>query len=236
MSEIKDYFTGIAIGIKYRPNFSIEDNLGGIIDELLYRKNSLFNYITFPMTDTGLGEKKLHDPKTGSNFFINSTNLILDINFSDKIPKQESNNIINEFFNAATEKIYKIVNIQEINFIGIVNKYMISDESLLKNLFTNFEKITFSDVDTISLNFTRKIVLPETKTNRDINDFENIIHTLVIPRKSNKGYFLQIDYQKIFNPMLASIIDIQYKDFIVKADRYNNVTINEWINRNEKKK
>jgi hypothetical protein len=182
-----------------------------------------------------LGEKKLNNPQTGDNLLINRSNLVLDINFSKKIPKENSGDLINEFFKTATEKIHKIVDIHEINLIGIVNKYMVSDEDMLKKLFKNFEEIAFPDIDAISLNFTRKIVLPETKTNRDINDFENIIHTLMAPRKSKEGYFLQIDYQKFFNPKLASVIDIKYKDFISKVERYNSVTINDWINRDEKK-
>jgi hypothetical protein len=112
---------------------------------------------------------------------------------------------------------------------------MINDEVKLKKLFRNFEVITFDDIDTISFNFTKKIVLPESKTNKDINDFENIIHTLMAPKNSKEGYFLQIDYQKLFEPRLASIIDIKYKDFINKVDYYNNNNINEWINRDEKK-
>lgn len=234
MTNIKDYLTGIALGIKFRPNYSIEDNLGVIIDELLYRKGSLFNYMTFPETSYTLGEKKIINPHTGDNLLINRNNLILDINFSNKIPKEDAGELINEFFKTATEKIYKIVDIHEIYLIGIVYKYMINDEVKLKKLFRNFEVITFDDIDTISFNFTKKIVLPESKTNKDINDFENIIHTLMAPKNSKEWYFLQIDYQKIFEPRLASIIDIKYKDFINKVD-YNNNNINEWINRDEKK-
>jgi len=231
MANIKDYLTGIAIGIKFRPNYSIEDNLGEIIDELLYRKGSLFNYITFPETSYRLGEKKINNPRTGDNLLINGSNLILDINFSEKIPKEEAGKLINEFFKTATEKIYKIVDIRDIYLIGIVNKYTINDEIKLKKLFQNFEQITFDDIDTISFNFTRKIILPESKASKDVNDFENIIHTLMAPRDSKEGYFLQIDYQKIFEPRLVSIVDIPYKDFIEKVDYYNSNKINEWINR-----
>jgi hypothetical protein len=231
MGEIKEYLKGIAIGIKYRPNYTIEDNLGEIIDELLYRKGSLFNYITFPHTNVRLGEKKLVNNQTGDSLIINRNNIVLDISFSEKIPKEESANLVDEFFKTATEKIHKIVDIQEVGLIGIVNKYMVSDEERLKKLFKNFEAITFNDISSISVNFTKKVVLTESKTSREINDFENIIHTLMAPKDSKTGYFLQIDYQKIFNPQLASIVDIKYKDFISKVEYYNSHTINEWINR-----
>jgi len=234
MANIKDYLTGIAIGIKFWPNYSIEDNLGIIIDELLYRKGSLFNYITFPHTSYSLGEKKINNPHTGDNLLINKNNIILDINFSDKIPKEEAGKLISEFFKTATENIYKIVDIRDVYLIGIVSKYVINDEVKLKRLFRDFEQITFNDIDTISFNFTKKIVLPESKTSKDLNDFENIIHTLMAPKDSKEGYFLQIDYQKIFEPRLVSIIDIKYKDFIDKVDYYNNNRINEWINRDGK--
>jgi hypothetical protein len=48
-------------------------------------------------------------------------------------------------------------------------------------------------------------------------------------------YLLQVDYQHIFNPVLASVIDIQYKPLVDKAEHYNTNVINNWINSHEKK-
>jgi hypothetical protein len=205
------------------------------MDELLYRKGSLFNYITFPNTFYSKGERRINNPTTGDKLLINYNNLILDINFSELIPKQEAKNLINEFFLTATANIHKIVDIHDIHLIGIVNKYMINDETKIKNLFHQFEDITFNDLDTISINFTRKIVLPESKTNADINDYENIIHIFSAPKAHKEGYFLQVDYQKIFDPYLESIVDIKYKEFIEKVEYYNTNNVTEWVNRDVKR-
>jgi hypothetical protein len=235
MVDLKQYLSGIAIGIKFRPNFSIEDNLGEIIDELLYRQESLFNYIVFPNTSVGFGEKVLHNPKTNDRLTINKSNIILDLNFSEKIPKESSDNLINEFFKTANEKIHKIVDIHDVYLIGIVYKYLINDSTNFANIYSNFKEITFDEIEPINFTFTKKVILPETKLNKNRN-YENIIHSILTFPNNEKEIFLQVDYQKIFEPKLASIIDIKYDDFISKVKYYNNDTFAKWLERNNGKK
>jgi hypothetical protein len=236
MIDLKQYLTGIAIGIKFRPNYSIEDNLGEIIDELLYRQESLFNYVIFPNTSFGFGEKILHNSQTNDKLTINKSNIILEINFSDKIPKEKSDSLINEYFKTVTEKIYKIVNIHEVYLIGIVYKYLINDSANFKNIYSNFKEITFGEVEPINFTFTRKVILPESKIKKDKNDYENIIHTILTFPNNENEILLQVDYQKIFYPKLASIVDIKYDDFISKVKYYNNDTFTQWLEKNNGKK
>jgi hypothetical protein len=238
MTDLKDYLAGIAIGVKFRPNFSIEDRMGAIIDELLYRKGSLFNYITFPMTTTGgrLPQKTLNNPETGDKLIINSHNIILDMSFSEKIPKEKSDDLIAEFFKTVTEKIYKIVDIHEVYLIGVVHKYIINDSDISKSIYDNFKRITFDDATSISVNFSKKNILPESKAKKDFNDFENVLGLISIVHDKKEQFFLQIDYQHIFEPKLESVVDIKYLEFTEKVKYYNNTVINDWItNQNVKK-
>jgi hypothetical protein len=231
MKDLKDYLTGIAIGVKYRNNFSIEDHLGSIIDEILYRNNSPLNYITFPLTSS---QRNLHNPETGDTFLLNKNNIILDVHFTEKIPKEDSRKIIDEYFRIITQKIYKIINIQDIHLIGIVHKYLITDKDNAKAIYNNFKNITFDDATSITVNFVKKNILPNTKIKKDYNDYENIICTLSMEHSKKNEYSFQVDYQHIFNPLLDSIIDIDYKDFVDKVVSYNTNTINEWISSHEK--
>jgi hypothetical protein len=236
MKDLKDYLTGIGIGVKYRNNFSIEDHSGSIIDEILYRNNSPLNYITFPLTSNlNSRQKELYNPNTGDSFLLDKNNIILDICFTEKIPKEDSRKLIDEYFKIITQKIYKIVNIKDIHLVGIVHKYTITDETSAKAIYEKFRNITFDDATSITVNFVKKNILPDTKIKKGYNDYENIICTLSMTHDKKNEYSFQVDYQHIYNPLLDSIIDINYKSFVDKVIYYNTNTINDWISKHEKK-
>ncbi|MGA3084709.1 MAG: hypothetical protein ABSE95_07920 [Thermodesulfobacteriota bacterium] len=64
MLNISDYFIGLAIGIRFRANFSIEDQLGSIIDEILYSNKSYFNPKVFPKVRSLINGKILFNEST----------------------------------------------------------------------------------------------------------------------------------------------------------------------------
>ena len=237
MNDLKSYLAGIAIGVKFRNNFSIEDYLGSIADTLLFGKNGgLLNSITFPhhTSDISSSQISLYNQNTGDNLTINANNIILDMNFSDDIPKEKSNDLIDEYFKSLTDKIYDIVNIRDIKMIGLVHKYLIDDESSAKVIYKIFKEITFDDATSITVNFSKKNITPDSKVKKEINDYENVICTLSMKNNNKNIYFFQVDYQHYYDPRLDSIIDIPYKDFVKKVINYNNETIQKWIKSHEK--
>ena len=236
MEELKNYLSGIAIGVKFRNNYTINDHLGSIADTLLFSKNGgLLNYITFPNHASNLdsSEITLLNRSTGDNLTVNMNNIILDMNFSEKIPKEKSTELTDEFFNALTKKIYKIVNIREIRRVGLVHKYLIDDTSSAKAIQKKFKDITFDDASSVTVNFSKKIILPNSKIAKDYNDYENVICTLSITNEKREEYFFQVDYQHVYDPRLDSVIDIQYDKFIERAVYYNSDIISQWIKKHE---
>jgi len=236
MEELKQYLSGIGIGVKFRNNYSIEDYLGSIADVLLYSKNGgLLNYITFPYHSSGFitPQMSLTNESTGDSLSINASNIILDINFSEEIPKEKSEDLINEYFTALTQKIYKIVNIHEIRLVGLVHKYVIDDEKSTKAVHRKFKELTVDDATSVTLNFSKKIILPDSKLKKGYDDYENIICTLSTIHERKNVYFFQVDYQHVYDPRLDSIIDIPYKDFVKKAIHYNTDNMSQWIKSHE---
>jgi len=235
MEGLKHFLSGIAIGVKFRNNYSIEDHLGSILDELLYKKNSLFNYVIFPRASSDIlaSQKRLHNPDTDDMIIINKNCIILDINFSEKIPKEKSDVLIEEFFLTITDHIYKIVNIRDIYLIGIVHKYTINDGNTNAVFHKKFKEITVDDATSITLEFTKKNMTPESKLRKGNNSYENVITTISMTHDKDNEYLLQVDYQHIFDPRLDSIVDIKYKDFVDKVNYYNTNTISKWVKSNE---
>jgi hypothetical protein len=203
---------------------ALEDHLGSIADELLFSKNNgLLNHITFPQhgSNPGSSEIGLHNRSTGDSLTINTNNIILDMNFSEKIPKERAGKLIDEYFKALTEKIYKIVNIREIRMVGLVHKYIIDDESNAGIIHKKIKEITFDDASLITVNFSKKNILPESKIKKGYNDYKNVICTLSMTHERKQEYFFQVDYQHFYDPRLDSIIDIPYGDFVKKVIYYN---------------
>jgi hypothetical protein len=236
MKDLRDYLVGVAVGVRYRNNFSIEDKLGSIVDVLLYGSGSLLNAVTFPMAGAALTAKRLDNPKTGDTLIINNTNIVLDVNFSEHIPKEKAGDLIDEFFRTVTGKIYKIVDIHEVYLIGVVYKYAITDTSSSVPLYKSFQDLTVDDVSSIRVNFTKKILLPDGQVKKEVNDYENVICTLEMEQSKKGEYLFQVDYQRIFAPQLASVVDIQYKNFIEKVNYYNNTAVSKWIDKYATKK
>jgi hypothetical protein len=151
------------------------------------------------------------------------------------MPKEECRGLIEEYFKAVTDRIYKIVNIHDIYLIGIVYKYLITDQKNANALYNNFRKLTFDDATSITVNFSKKNVLPESKVQKGINDYESVICSINIAQEKKNEYSFQVDYQHVFSPLLESVIDIDYKPFIEKVDRYNKEVAGKWVESNEKK-
>lgn len=230
MDNLKKSLIGLAIGIKFRPNFSIEDKLGEILDVFLYEKGSIFGPKFFPRTkNNGVVERVLYNPDTNDSLLINHSNIILDISFSDKLSNSKADDILNTFFSVLTEKVYKVVDIKDISLVGIVNKYGINSEATKNELSNKIKEITFSDLNSFDLSVTKKIFLSETKMKRDICDFENAIVSIVkLP--DTPSMIMQIDYQHIYEPKLESIIDIKTKDFINRCNSFNK-QMEEWLDK-----
>lgn len=221
---------GLAVGIKFRPNFSIEDKLGEILDVFLYDKGSIFGPKFFPRTKSnGVVERVLYNPETNDSLLINHSNIIFDISFSDKLPNTKADSILDTFLSVLTEKVHRVVDIKDISLVGIVKKYAIDSESTKSDLQNKIKEITFTDLNSFDLSVTKKIFLPESKIKRDICDFENAIVSIVkLP--DNSSMIMQVDYQHIYEPKLESIIDIKTKDFIARCNSFNK-QMEDWLNK-----
>lgn len=57
LETLEDYLVGLVVGMRYRPNFSVEDQLGKIMDDILYGREAFFNPQVFPMVEHGLNGK-----------------------------------------------------------------------------------------------------------------------------------------------------------------------------------
>lgn len=141
-TQVKKYLSSITIGIRFGPSFSIVDDLGEIIDQILYDEGSFFNKKVFPNVTSLPFQIRLENPKTGDYLSISQQDLILCINFDDTVvksedinPKMKFNNLneIHENFRQLLDTMREY-DFDRIQRLGYVNKYVFNVDELTKSV------------------------------------------------------------------------------------------------------
>jgi len=229
--NLDEFLVGIAIGIRFRSNFAIEDNLGNIIDRILYSKNAFFTPKVFPKAyDEGTG-KTLANDKNGNSLQITSSNIILEIIFGEDFSLKDLATINKKFNEQIIEGAMKELNITQINRTGYIMNYLFPGEELAKNFIGKTIGNTLEGVNDIQLRFSKKQPELESIAKKDINDFYNVIFN-VVKRADKKELFISVDYQKCFDPFLETVAQLEFSNFLQKVESYNSKTFITWLNEN----
>ncbi|MFZ1517347.1 MAG: hypothetical protein WAU11_01150 [Ignavibacteriaceae bacterium] len=231
IENLKDYLVGIAIGIRYRANFTIEDQLGKIADQILYTPDSYFSANLFPMVYTNLNEKVLIDETTNDHLTINNSNLILEINFGNKFNVSDIDEIFKHFNNEIIDGILKKYKITEINRIGIINRYLFKINELADVFINKTIGSTLEGINDINLRFSKKLTAAESLIKKGVNDYYSAIFN-VIKTSDRDELFMSIDYQKYFDPFLPSSSEIEFEEFVKRVNGFNSKTYLNWLNKN----
>jgi hypothetical protein len=232
LDRLDDYLGGIAIGVRFRANFGIEDQLGRIIDTILYSDDSFFNPKVFPGVAAELGEKSLLNTKSGDYLKIDNSNVVLQLHFKgDSAIFSRSNqaDIVNAFKRQILNGVLKEFKIKQINRIGFVSNYLFPIETLSEGFVSKTIGGPLSGINDIVLRFSKRYPSQESLVRKGVLDYYNAIYT-VIKKPSRNDIQMSVDYQKSFDPFLASSSDIEFDDFILKASSYNSETFLTWIN------
>lgn len=233
MDNINDYFIGLAVGVRFRANFSIEDQMGSIVDNILYSKNSYFNPSKFPTVKNLIGRKIIFNELTQSKIHIDNSNLIIDINFSDETGyiKEDVPELIRKFDEQIIKNILLGYKIKEIVRIGFVKRYLYPIEDLATTFVDKTIGNTLGGINDINLSFSKKFTTPEGQVKQDVHDYDNAIFN-VIKKADLNEIFMAIDYQRYFLPFLDNAGVIKLKEFIDRAEAFNSGNYLEWLNKN----
>lgn len=229
IEDVKQYLMGIAIGIRFRANFALEDKLGSVIDEILYRKDSFFNPKMFPRVLSDPVEKSLINENTGDNLRINASNVILELNFGEHIKVKDVPEINDRFQKDIVKGVLEKFEITQINRSGYINKYLFNIEELSKVFINKTIGNNLEGVNDINLRFSKKILIPEALTKKDVNDYYNVIFS-IIKKVDRKEIFFSVDYQKYFAPVLDRANQLEFPKFINDVEQYNSLNYVKWLN------
>jgi len=233
MDQVDDFFVGMALGVRFRANFSIEDQMGRIVDEILYSKGSYFNSTIFPQVRGTIGTKALYNQENQNRIQIDNSNIILDINFDDNISfsKSQAPQILKKFEEQIVRGIMTEFKIREIVRIGYLKRYLYKIEDLASTFVDKTIGNTLGGINDINLSFSKKYTTADGLVLQTIDDYDNAIFN-VIKKADLKEIFMAIDYQRYFNPFLASAADLKMTSFIERAESFNTGSYLDWLNKN----
>lgn len=112
--QLSESLISMVIGVRFRANFSIEDQLGQIVDQILYSKDSYFNPKKFPLVKSGVGRKLLVNESTGDQLTIDNSNIILEIVFGDSFAIGDVKKILERYEDDIIRGVMKKFAIKEI--------------------------------------------------------------------------------------------------------------------------
>lgn len=229
ISEIKSYLVGFAIGIRFRQNFALQDKFGEIADNILYAKDSYFNPAIFPEIDVNPIMTKLIDRATGNYLTINTNNIILEIDFASKITLSEVELVTKRFQSDIIEGVLGKYNVTGINRVGYINKYIFTIEELSKVFIDKTIGGTLEGINEINLRFSKKLTIQESMIKKNVNDYCNVIYN-IIKKADKKETFISVDFQKMYDPMLDRVNQLDFLKFLDSVQDYNSVKYLKWLN------
>jgi hypothetical protein len=230
IENLDEFLVGIAIGVRFRPNFSIEDQLGRVADDLLYKSQSsfgrLFHEVRAAVGGTG---KQLFNRSTGDVLTIDNSNFILELGVSPSITVDEIHHLISAYNEEVIHGVMKSCDVRQIHRIGYVCRYIFTIEDLAHRFVNKTIGRSFEGVDDINLAFSKRIPSEAAIAQRYVNDYHNVIFN-IIKYADKSEIYMSVDYQKLFDPLLPSVNEIPFGPFIQSAERFNRDNYLPWLN------
>ena len=233
INNLNDYIIGLASGVRFRANFSIEDQLGKITDKILYSKNSFFDPNIFPKVSGGIGQKILYNPLTNDQLRIDNSNFVLEIQFGfeEGFKKTDYNKILENFNEDIIRGVMCTFNIQQIVRVGIINRYLFPLNDLAQSFVEKTIGKTLEGVNDINLSFSKKMPVPEALVKRDVNDWSNAIFN-IIKKADTDEIFMSVDYQLYYIPFLEKANQINFQPFTDESLHFIQNRYLPWLNTN----
>jgi hypothetical protein len=221
----------VVMGVRFRANFSIEDQVGQMVDHLLYSKKAFFDPKVFPIVSSGVGKKTLLNEKTHNSLQIDNSNIILEINFGGTFSAPDTTNLQQQFNSEVINGIMRTFKIKEIVRLGYVQRYVFKMEQLAKRFVDKTIGQTLGGINDINLSFSKRLPVTEALVKEGVNDYDNAIFN-VIKKADLNEIFMSIDYQRYYVPFLESSSQMKFDEFVSQANSFTQKKYLVWLNSN----
>ena len=90
---------------------------------------------------------------------------------------------------------------------------------------------TLEGVNDINLRFSKKLPVPMSLVKEAVNDYFNAIFN-IIKKADRDEIFISVDFQQHFNPVLSTVQEMNFKNFISEADSFSTKRCLPWLKQN----
>jgi hypothetical protein len=231
IDDLEQYMVGFATGIRFRANFSIEDQLGRIVDQILYSRDSYFGPEVFPFVRGGIDQKTLINEETEDKLRIDNSNIILEVQFGDKFKPSDTTDILRHFESQIIKGVMKTFSIREIVRLGLITRYVFPLQDLAKTFVDKTIGKTLDGINDINLRFSKKLPVDKALVKVEVNDYNNAIFN-VIKKADREEIFMSVDFQSFFDPFLPGAAEIEFEPFLKQARSFTQRKYLPWLNAN----
>lgn len=228
IEDVNKYLVGLVIAIRFGPKFSVEDNLGKIVDSILYSKDAYFNPTMFPRVLSD-GEKRLYNESSSDSLRVNARGIILEIYFEGQKKVDDIPEILDRFHRDIVTGILKEFKINRIARLGFIRKYRFCDEELSKTFVSKVIGSTLDGVNDLNLRFAKKYMTQEAMTKKGVNDYNNVIYSIT-KKIDSDDLLISVDYQSYYDPPLETASQIDFPVFLKRVETYNSENFLKWFN------
>jgi hypothetical protein len=228
IKDLNEFLVGIVVGARFRANFSIEDQLGRIVDQILYSEGSFFDPTVFPTVRSSTNAKTLICEETQDQLRIDNSNFILEITIGEKFLAKDCKDILHHYEKQIINGVMKSFAIKEIVRMGYIKRYIFGMKELAKTFVDKTIGKTLGGINDINLSFSKKFPVDEALVKKSVHDYDNAIFN-IIKKADREEIFMAIDYQKYFDPFLPTASEIKYASFIEKAEAFNQKNYLPWL-------
>ena len=207
--------TEIIVGIRHKRNFTVLDNFGNIIDNIIDNSKFPDGYFSEVSTD---GFTKIISNSNSKNY-IKLTQF--DLIYRHKIGEtsnleQEFEIFLDRIISQLVPLIIEKYEVREFSRIGIVFGFEFLNRDTYKNYLKNVINSNFSS-NINSIRFSEKIMTNESRLFKGTNDYMNKLYSLAINDKDTPIF--SYDFQYYFNPIKSVFKQCEFEKIFNNAQK-----------------
>ena len=205
----------LAFGVRYEPQFKFMDEIGAVIDEILRADGTPFGPDTFTQTESLPSQYRLLNDKGDSWLVINAQDTILQMQVKTK-DEAQVDELAEGFQEYILDPLRRIGRVKNIARYGVVFRFTEEKAASLENPPIKRYLSEFPNVNSLVMQFSRRLAVEEALAMKPVNDYRNAIYSVA---QSESGEVqISIDYQEYFQPLLA-LADWDEKPFPTFVER-----------------
>jgi len=191
----------LAFGVTYQPHYRVRDSLGRIVDDILYGKNTPFNAELFPLSEATSHRHLLRDSDATNSLGISERDVVLKLTLQSKETPEVADRAY-EFEQHVLATLQRHAGLESIVRYGMLLEFAELSGDLQEPLTQHYLRTEATNAVSMHLRFVRRLPTEEGFAKKGVNDYRNVIYTIV--QGDDGKAQISLDYQEYFDPNLSA--------------------------------